>query len=42
MRTTLHSEIRNERCNQAALGLFNASIATGNNGGDNEDENANL
>ncbi|MGX9985853.1 ADP-ribosyltransferase [Soonwooa purpurea] len=27
MRTTLHSEIRNERCNQAALGLYNASVA---------------
>lgn len=38
MRSVLYSEIRNERCNAAALGLFNASV-TDRSG---VDENANL
>ena len=31
MRNTLNSEIRKEKCNQAALGLFNAGVSVGVN-----------
>ena len=31
MRNTLNSEIRKERCNQQALGLFNAGVSVGIN-----------
>ncbi|MGL6039042.1 MAG: hypothetical protein ACRC0E_09190 [Soonwooa sp.] len=42
MRTILYSEINKERCNAAALGLFNASVDAGNNVGDSDDENVNI
>ncbi|MDE5530458.1 hypothetical protein KRE43_12725 [Elizabethkingia meningoseptica] len=31
MRKVLHQEIRRERCNAAALGLFNAGVMSGGN-----------